>query len=228
MVAPFWQRWPGVPTRDLTASAGASGHPGPTSAVGSAPTSGGTGSPSHIRRPGVCRRRPAGPARGIRGGGVSSPRGQAQAPPVSEEPPQRLRGSEAQGRCPPSAVRRSTDSDPGKRVGGDPWARDGAQAHGSLRGGGGGVGTRPWWLALLACGGAYWPLAFEPSAMTSRHPHYCGGRGGVWFGLDLGLRQGGDPRPVCPYLTGLTGYPPWLSGLTAAQTADDPRTTSRR
>ena len=39
---------------------------------------------------------------------------------------------------------------------------------------GGGVGTRPWWLALLTCGGAYWPLAFEPSAMTSRHPHYCG------------------------------------------------------
>ena len=24
------------------------------------------------------------------------------------------------------------------------------------------------------CGGAYWPLALEPSAMTSRHPHYCG------------------------------------------------------
>ena len=40
--------------------------------------------------------------------------------------------------------------------------------------GGGGVGTRPWWLALLACGSAYWPLAFEPSAMTSGHPHYCG------------------------------------------------------
>ena len=39
---------------------------------------------------------------------------------------------------------------------------------------GGGVGTRPWWLALLACGGAYWHLAFEPSAMTSRHPYYCG------------------------------------------------------
>ena len=38
----------------------------------------------------------------------------------------------------------------------------------------GGVGTRPWWLALLACGGAYWPLAFEPSAMTSRHPYYYG------------------------------------------------------
>ena len=42
------------------------------------------------------------------------------------------------------------------------------------QGRGGGVGTRPWWLALLACGGAYWPLAPEPSAMTSRHPHYCG------------------------------------------------------
>ena len=40
--------------------------------------------------------------------------------------------------------------------------------------GGGGVGTRPWWLALLACGGAYWPLALEPSAMTSRHPYHCG------------------------------------------------------
>ena len=40
--------------------------------------------------------------------------------------------------------------------------------------GGGEVGTRPWWLALLACGGAYWPLALEPSAMTSRHPHYWG------------------------------------------------------
>ena len=38
----------------------------------------------------------------------------------------------------------------------------------------GGFGTRPWWLALLARGGAYWPLALEPSAMTSRHPHYCG------------------------------------------------------
>ena len=43
------------------------------------------------------------------------------------------------------------------------------------RRGGGGVGTRPWWLALLACGGAYWPLAFEPSAMTSRQ----GGGGGI-------------------------------------------------
>ena len=38
-----------------------------------------------------------------------------------------------------------------------------------------GVGTKLWWLALLACGGAYWPLAFEPSAMTSRHPYYYGG-----------------------------------------------------
>ena len=40
--------------------------------------------------------------------------------------------------------------------------------------GGGGGGTRPWWLALLACGGTYWPLALAPSAMTSRHPYYCG------------------------------------------------------
>ena len=45
--------------------------------------------------------------------------------------------------------------------------------HDTRRGGGGG-GTRPGWLDLSACGGAYWPLAFEPSAMTSRHPHYCG------------------------------------------------------
>ena len=58
-------------------------------------------------------------------------------------------------------------------------------AHGAR--GGGGFGTRPWWLALLACGGAYWPLALEPSAMTSRPPHcrghppaWAGGGGGVW------------------------------------------------
>ena len=38
----------------------------------------------------------------------------------------------------------------------------------------GGFGTRPWWLARLACGGTYWPLAFEPSAMTSGPPYYCG------------------------------------------------------
>ena len=58
-------------------------------------------------------------------------------------------------------------------------------------GGGGGVGTRPWWLALLACGGAYWPLAFEPSAMTSRHPYYSttvlrGGEGGWHKALVVG------------------------------------------
>ena len=46
-------------------------------------------------------------------------------------------------------------------------------------GGGGGIGTRPWWLALLARGSAYWPLAFEPSAMTSRHPH-CRGHPPAW------------------------------------------------
>ena len=36
--------------------------------------------------------------------------------------------------------------------------------HGVALLGEGGVSTRPWWLALLACGGAYWPLALEPSA----------------------------------------------------------------
>ena len=44
----------------------------------------------------------------------------------------------------------------------------------ALAGGGGGVGTRHWWLALFACGGALWPLTLEPSAMTSRRPYYCG------------------------------------------------------
>ena len=60
--------------------------------------------------------------------------------------------------------------------------------------GGGGFGTRPWWLALSACGGAYWPLAPEPSAMTSRPPHYCGhphGGGG-------GVRKMGSKAPPPP------------------------------
>ena len=48
-----------------------------------------------------------------------------------------------------------------------------AQA-GGWRERGGGIDTGPWWVALLACGSAYWPVAFEPSAMTSRRPHYCG------------------------------------------------------
>ena len=48
-------------------------------------------------------------------------------------------------------------------------------------------GTRPW-LALLACGGAYWHLALEPSAMISRDPHYCGhphcrGHPPAWVGI---------------------------------------------
>ena len=52
----------------------------------------------------------------------------------------------------------------------------------------GGFGTRPWWLALLACGGACWPLTLEPSAMTSRHPHCCGhphchGHPPAWVGI---------------------------------------------
>ena len=64
------------------------------------------------------------------------------------------------------------------------------------RGGGGGGGTRPWWLALLACGGAYWPLALEPSAMTNRHPYYCGhphcrGHPPAWVGIQNALSAHG-------------------------------------
>ena len=63
--------------------------------------------------------------------------------------------------------------------------------------GGGGVGTRPWWLALLACGGAYWPLALEPSAMTSRHPYYCG-HPPAWVGIQnaTSAAGGGVTPPV--------------------------------
>ena len=62
--------------------------------------------------------------------------------------------------------------------------------------GGVGVGTRPWWLALLACGGAYWPLTLEPSAMTSRHPYYCGhshcrGHPLAWVGIQNAGYGGG-------------------------------------
>ena len=63
------------------------------------------------------------------------------------------------------------------------------------RGGGGGVGTRPWWLALLACGGAYWPLALEPSAMTSRHPYYCGHPHCPWGG---GIQNATSAHGVLP------------------------------
>ena len=61
---------------------------------------------------------------------------------------------------------------------------------------GGGVGTRPWWLPLLACGGAYWPLALEPSAMTSRHPYFAAG---------IHLPGGGNPESnFCPWRPPLT------------------------
>ena len=49
----------------------------------------------------------------------------------------------------------------------------------SFRPWGGGVGTRPWWLALLACGAAYWPFSLEPSAL---------GGGGCQKGCHKGLR----------------------------------------
>ena len=65
--------------------------------------------------------------------------------------------------------RRCAGAGPGTATGGGGLSRKCLAA--ALARGGGGVGTRPWWLALIACGGAYWPLACEPSAMTSRHPH---------------------------------------------------------
>ena len=71
-------------------------------------------------------------------------------------------------------------------------------------GGGGGAGTRPWWLALLACGGACWPLALEPSAMTSRHPHYCGCRGG---GVHPPLQAERSVRPGPPFNCFVTARP---------------------
>ena len=62
---------------------------------------------------------------------------------------------------------------------------------GIRRGGGGGVGTRPWWFALLACGGAYWPLALEPSAMTT---------GGYWrYGWGWGPQGDGGRRATHYY-----------------------------
>ena len=75
----------------------------------------------------------------------------------------------------------------------------------------GGFGTRPWWLALLACGAAYWPLAFQPSAMTSRPPHYCGhghphcrGHPPAW---------GGNPEcNCCPWRPPLTAEGGGLKG----------------
>ena len=47
---------------------------------------------------------------------------------------------------------------------------------------GGGVGTRPWGLARLACGGAYWPLAFchdrQAPALLRASALPWGGEGG--------------------------------------------------
>ena len=56
-----------------------------------------------------------------------------------------------------------------------------------------GFGTRPWRLALVACGSAYWPLTLEPSAMTRGGGGYIGGG----FGAD----------PLGPF-----GYPPEAVG----------------
>ena len=76
----------------------------------------------------------------------------------------------------------------------------------------GGVGTRPWWLALLACGGAYWPLAFEPSAT------FGGGVGTRPWWLAL-LACGGAYWPLAlePSATfgGGVGTRPWWLALLA-------------
>ena len=73
-------------------------------------------------------------------------------------------------------------------------------------GGGGGIGTRPRWLALLACGGVYWPLTFGPSAMTSRHPHFCGHP--HCRGHPPAPGGGGGINPECNFC-------PWRPPLTA-------------
>ena len=87
--------------------------------------------------------------------------------------------------------------------------------------GGGGVGTRLWWLALLACGSAYWPLALEPSDMTSRHLYYCGhphccGHPPAWVGIQNATSApgGGGGSVAMPITRGHTGaagekLPPW-------------------
>ena len=93
-------------------------------------------------------------------------------------------------RCPiciPPTYGRKEDAGGPRRTGGRPRLSGGFCLYG-VGGWGGGVGTRPRWLALLACGGAYWPLTLEPSAMPSRHPHYCGhphcrGHPSAWGGI---------------------------------------------
>ena len=59
-------------------------------------------------------------------------------------------------------------------------------------GGGGGVGTRPWWLALLACGGAYWPLANRPGGegVPPPPPPAVYGRSGMGLRCRPQLGQG--------------------------------------
>ena len=110
---------------------------------------------------------------------------------------------------------------------GHPHASGGGGIHSA---GGGGFGTRPWWLALLACGGAYWPLALEPSAMTSRPPHYCGhphcrGHPPAWGGTSAGgggfgtrpwwlalLACGGAYWPPALEPSAMTSTPPHYCG----------------
>ena len=90
------------------------------------------------------------------------------------------------------------------------------------RGEGGVVGTRPWWLALSACSGAYWPLALEPSAMTSRHPYYCGHPHCRGHPPSLGRNPECN---FCPWRPPLTGRGGGCSGPTPpCQTTHPPKT----
>ena len=94
----------------------------------------------------------------------------------------------------------------------------------------GGFGTRPWWLALLACGGAYWPLALEPSAMTGGGSR--GGGGGTrpwWLALSA---CGGAYWPLALEPSAMTsrhpycrGHPLWSWGGGVVQGGGDPPPT---
>ena len=87
----------------------------------------------------------------------------------------------------------------------------GGGGEGGLEGAGrgGGAGTRPWWLALYACGGAYWPLAFELSAMTSRPPGGGGGGPPDVFLIPIRVR-GGCAASLAPAADCLRAVPPPL------------------
>ena len=130
-----------------------------------------------------------------------SARRAAQTPPpgggsCDGSPRGRERGGELGGQGPPTYVPRDDRHDVALYLGvyicfffggglpkmAQPDCPNGKSRDAPLSPGGGG-GTRPWWLALLACGGAYWPLALEPSAMTGG-----GGSRGGWGASSYGCQ----------------------------------------